>query len=51
MPVLQIVRRKGRIMDLTEILLEEAAESLVNGRPSGYTISLADDLYLEKILT
>ena len=51
MPVLQIVRRKGRIMDLTEILLEEAAESLVNGRPSGCVMSLADDLYLEKILT
>ena len=47
---LPIAKRKDKIMDLTEILIEEAAESLVNGRASKYTMSLADDLYLESIL-
>ena len=37
-------------MDLTEVLIEEAAESLVNGRPSGCIMSLADDLLLENLL-
>ena len=37
-------------MNLTEILIAEAAESLVNGRSSKYTMSLADDLWLENLL-
>jgi hypothetical protein len=37
-------------MDLTEILIGEAAEGIVSGRVSREEMGLADDLYLESIL-
>jgi hypothetical protein len=37
-------------MDLTEILIEEAAEGIVNGRIEQMTMGLADDLLLENLL-